>query len=75
MKNIIFTTDRSKGMNYFDKIIEEVPYKNIKRVRKNSNDIFAELSDGTTYEVRSASDNARGYKCEDRKSTRLNSSH
>jgi len=64
MKNIIFAESRTKGLECFDKLIGEIPYKNICKVRKSNFDAYAELTDGTTYKVVVASDSSRGYKCD-----------
>jgi len=64
MKNIIFSARRTTGIEYFEKIIGEIQQEDIEKICRNQNHMYAELYDGTTYEVSSASDNSRGCKCD-----------
>ncbi len=64
MKNIIFTANRAKGVDYLKEIIGKMPYESVKKISEGSFWTFAELTDGTTYEVRGASDSSRGCKCD-----------
>jgi hypothetical protein len=52
MKNIIFTTDREKGIEYFDNLIGNIPHKEIVKVVKSRFYTYAELLNRDTYEVR-----------------------
>lgn len=47
IKNIIFAGTEQTGVQILEKIIGELPYKNIKKKDED----FAELNDGSTYEV------------------------
>ena len=61
MRYLIFGSTRERGVEKLEELIGELKYKDVKRLRKIMNS-FAELYDGSTYIVASASDNARGRK-------------
>lgn len=66
MKKVgIVAIDIKTAKEYFNNIIGEIKYKDIKTIIKNFNKYFAELIDGTIYEVIPASEVARGYKFTD----------
>jgi hypothetical protein len=62
-KIIIFAIHRERGTEFLDNLVGEIKHKDINKIRKNLNEYIVELKDGTTYQIVSASDSARGYKC------------
>jgi NAD-dependent SIR2 family protein deacetylase len=64
MNNVIFTDKMVGGMAFFDNLIQEINTKHIKKISKNPNHAYAELFNGTVYELKTASENVRGIKCD-----------
>lgn len=50
-------------MEFFEKIIGTIGNNDIVKIRKSSNETFVELKDGTIYQTVSATQSARGHKC------------
>lgn len=50
---------------FFNNLIGEMKYKNIKNVIIRNNDCYAELTDGTVYKTVPSSDSARGHRFTD----------
>ena len=64
MKYLIFGSTKERGIAKFEELIGALKFKEVKRLHKSMSCAFAELCDGSTYEVISASDSARGYKAD-----------
>lgn len=62
MKTVIVGKSFQSAIKYFDELIGELKFKDIKTVRRSLNDYYAELTDGDTYQIIRASDSSRGYK-------------
>lgn len=62
-KILIFAKTTERGKEFLEELVGEMKYKDVLRVVKNINDMYAELKNGTIYKVVSASDSSRGYKC------------
>jgi hypothetical protein len=63
-QNLVFAKTREKGIAFLEYLVGEMKYKDIKHVRKSKQEMEVELTDGTIYQVVSASDNSRGYRCQ-----------
>lgn len=64
MNIIVFGNTIGRARNKLDEILGELKYKEVKQVKKSKSGYTIELNDGTFYRTVSASNNARGYKCE-----------
>lgn len=64
MRILICSASLEKSHVKFDELVDKHKTHEIKQVRKSPSKYFAELQDGTRYQVVSASDSSRGYKAD-----------
>ena len=64
VKTLIFGKTKEQGIEFLENLIKNVESENIVKVQRSKFEFSVELKDGNLYKVVSASDNARGYRCD-----------
>ena len=61
----VIATKLEDANEFLNNLIGEMPYKNVKTVKKIQNNIYCELTDGTIYKTVASNDSARGHRFTD----------
>lgn len=64
MKVLVFGNTYNTARMHLFGIINEMKYGDVQTVHTSMNETYAKLTNGDIYQALSASDNARGYKCD-----------
>lgn len=64
MKVLVFSNTYETARMHLLNMVDDMKYGDIKRVKNSMCETYVELKNGDTYQALSASDSARGYKCD-----------
>lgn len=64
IKNLVFATTEEKATKYLESMVEKMDDKDIKYISRFMGDIRFGLVNGDTYQVVSATDGCKGYRCD-----------